>query len=156
MIRSLIKIALLLVVGILVYNFFFGSAAEKESSRNVFRKGGELISSVVGIVKDEGKKFEKGKYDDALDKVGNLFSDLKDKAQDLDEKYVDRIADLERKRRELERELEEIQPETYDQVDADSEFTPKGDDKKKAKHFERELDELMKETKSLMNEMRPQ
>ena len=153
MIRSLIKLVVLIAIGVLVYNFFFGTESEKAASRNVFRKGGELVGSVVGIIKDEGDKFKAGKYDDALDKIGGLFDDLKDKARDIDEQYVDRIADLDRKRRELERELHELTPEQYDETQTDTEFTPKGKTKREVRNFERELDDLMRETKQLINEM---
>ena len=152
MIRSVIKLALFLVVGILVYNFFFGTEAEKESSRQVFSKGKDLVGSVVGLIGSEKDKFEAGKYDNALAKVDDLFDNLKDKAQDIDEKYVDRLRDLDEKREQLEEQLADLQ---RDHVGED-EFVPKGGEKREVKNFERELDRLMDETQDLMTEMRPQ
>lgn len=154
MIRSLIKLVVLIAIGVLVYNFFFGTETEKQASKDVFRKGGELVTSVFGIVKNEGEKFKAGKYDDALEKVGGLFDDLKDKAEEIDEKYVDRIAELDRKRRELERDLSELTPDQYDETQTNTEFTPKGDTKREVRNFERELEDLMKDTQDLIQQMK--
>ena len=152
MIRSLIKLVLFLVVGILVYNFFFGTEAEKESSRQVFNSGKALVGNVVGLLRSEKEKFEAGKYDNALAKVDDLFDDLKDKAADLDEKYVDRLRDLDDKREQLEEKLADLQEEHT----GENEFTPKGGEKREVKQFERDLDRLMDQTAELMEEMKTQ
>ena len=152
MIRSLLKIGLLLVVGILVYNFFFGTPEEKESSRQVFNSGKALVGNVVGLLKSEKGKFEAGKYDNALAKVDDLFDNLKDKAQDIDEKYVDRLRDLDDKREMLEDKLADLQADHV----GEEEFTPKGGERREVKNFEQELDELMDQTAELMEEMKTQ
>ena len=152
MIRSLIKIVLFVVVGILVYNFFFGTEEEKESSRQVFNSGKALVGNVVGLLRSEKDKFEAGKYDNALDKVENLFDDLKNKAQDIDEQYVDRLRDLDDKREALEDKLAELQEDHA----GETEFTPKGGEKREVRDFERELDRLMDQTANLMEDMKTQ
>ena len=152
MIRSILKLAVFLVIGILVYNFFFGTAEEKESSRQVFNSGKALVGNVVGLLKSEKDKFAAGKYDNALDKVDNLFDDLKEKAQDIDEKYVDRLRDLDDKREQLEEQLAEIKEDHI----GEAEFTPKGGEKREVKNFERELDALMDQTAQLMEDMKTQ
>ncbi len=100
MIRSLIKIGLVLLVGIVGYNYFFGTEAEKESSRKIVNKAKDLGKSVGGLFKSERAKFDEGKYDDALAKVGSVFDGLKRKAKDGGE-LLDRIKDLEKKKDEL-------------------------------------------------------
>ncbi|HNM26497.1 MAG TPA: hypothetical protein PKL15_13740, partial [Saprospiraceae bacterium] len=66
MIRSLIKIGLVLIVAILVYNRFFGTSAEKEQSKKIFGEMRDVVVSVGQLVKSEKTKFDAGKYDGAL------------------------------------------------------------------------------------------
>jgi predicted nucleic acid-binding Zn-ribbon protein len=120
MIRQLFKLIIIMVLGILVYNLFLGDTTEKENARKVFSEIKEAGVAVKDLLKSEKKKFDEGKYDDALDKVGNVFDKLKRRAKDIDEKYVDRIAELDDTRKELEQRLkelsaeEEAMPESYD------------------------------------------
>lgn len=77
MIKFLIKIGLLAVVGVLTYNYFFGTAAEKQQSANVFGMVKDLGSSIGDLVKSETEKFDQGKYDQVLSKVTSAFDALK-------------------------------------------------------------------------------
>jgi len=110
--RSLIKLGLLLVVGILVYNFFFGSATEKAQSREIFEKVGELGKAGISLLKSEKEKFDDGKYDDALDKIGGLFEKVKGTAEDLkDSELLDDISRLEKKRKDIKELVDQNDPE---------------------------------------------
>ena len=150
MIRSILKIGMLLVVGILVYNFFLGTPEEKAQSQKVFNKGKEAIVSVGDLLKSEKAKFDSGKYDNALDKIGNAFNGLRDKANEIqDSGYLDRLNDLDEKRKELQEELSEITQ------DANDEFASKGDERK-ADNIKAEIDKLMDKTKTLINDMEEQ
>jgi len=73
MIKNLLKLAVFLVIGVLVYNYFFGNAVEKERSAKIGNQVKELFQSAVDVVKDEKEKFDAGKYDGALDKVGDAI-----------------------------------------------------------------------------------
>lgn len=119
--RSLIKLALILIVGILVYNYFFGDETEKAQSREIFEKVGDLGKAGINLLKSEKEKFDDGKYDDALDKIGNLFDKVRDKAEDLNDSELLRdVARLEEKRQDLKRKVEEGRPEEYSQEKKDS------------------------------------
>lgn len=153
MIRSIIKLGVVLVVGILVYNFFFGTEVEKESSRKVFTEIKEVGVAVRDLLKSEKDKFDEGKYDDALAKIENAFGNLRRKAQEIeDSDILDRLAKLDEERERLQ---EQFQRKT---IDVPSEFNEKGEkihklserDKQK---MQRELDDLLKETESVMNEL---
>jgi len=147
MIRSIIKLGMLLVVGILVYNFFLGTPEEKAQSQKVFDKGKEVVVSVGDLLKSEKEKFDSGKYDTALDKIGNAFNGIRDKANEIqDSGYLDRLNDLDKKRKELQDELSEIAQ------DANDEFASKGDERK-ADKIKDEIDKLMDNTKRLINDM---
>ncbi|MCR9288037.1 MAG: DUF4349 domain-containing protein [Bacteroidetes bacterium] len=149
MIKSLFKLVLIAVVGILLYNFFLGTETEKENAKQIFGKVKEVGVAVKDLVQAEKEKFDEGKYDKALDKIGGLFQDLKQKAQDIDEKYVDRIAVLEEKRKELEERLNNLNTDQPDQYD---ELTEKSGDSEESKIRE-ELESLMKETEKIVEEM---
>lgn len=107
MLRSLIKLGLFLVAGILVYNYFFGTAEEKAQSKQIFTEIKDVTKSAVGLLKSEKKKFDEGKYDDAVDKIGGLIDNLKGKAEKLEDnrELLDQIADLQSQQRSLETKL---------------------------------------------------
>lgn len=143
--RSIIKLGLLLVAGILVYNYFLGTPEEKQQSKEIFHKGKELTKSAISLLKSEKNKFDEGKYDGALDKLGNLFGKLKQNAEDIqDSKLLDRLAELEGKRKALEEHLSDSEVQEYSDEGA------KNRDKESIKE---EWDELIKETEDLMQQM---
>jgi len=109
MIRSLLKIAALLIAGILVYNYFFGTNEEQENSRKVFGQIRGVVSSVGQLVRSEKDKFDAGKYDAALDKLGGVYKAIRTQARHVDEKVIKRLDELEDRKAELEQELNEIE-----------------------------------------------
>jgi hypothetical protein len=135
MIKNLLKIGALLVLGLLGYNYFLGDATEKEQSREIVGKVGDLGKEAWNLLKSERQKMKDGKYDDALDKLDGLYSSLRGKAKDLkDSGLVERIEDLASRRGELEEMLKK----------ADSELSA---------NAKRKLNDLTAETEELMNEM---
>jgi restriction endonuclease len=138
--KSLIKLGLLLIVGILVYNFFFGNENEKAQSREIFEKVGDLGKAGINLLRSEKEKFDDGKYDDALDKIGNLFDKVRDKAEDLNDSELLRdISRLEKKRQELKKAVEEERPEEYSQEKKDS--------------LKAEWEQLMEESEEVMKKL---
>lgn len=123
MIRSVIKFGLLLVVLVVGYNLFFGSEEEKAQSKEIISKGKDVLTEVfdfgksaIQLLKSEKGKFDEGKYDGDLDKLGDIFDKWKDKAETIqDSDLVEKIVDLERKRLSLSQEMEKSRPEGYDQ-----------------------------------------
>ncbi|MCB0607668.1 MAG: hypothetical protein H6562_08625 [Lewinellaceae bacterium] len=141
MIRGIIKIGLLLLVGILVYNYFFGNTEEKAQSKEIFHKVGELGKAGIGILKSEKDKFDNGKYDDALDKIGGLFQSMKKRAEDIkDSGAVDKLIELERTRKKLEEKVN------------DEDSINKMTDKEK-EDLKKEWSKMMDETEKLMKEL---
>lgn len=115
MVRSLLKLAAVLIVAILVYNYFFGTSAEKENSRKVFGQMRAVVVSVGDLVKAEKAKFDAGKYDKALDKLGGAYRAIREQAQHVDAKVLDRLNELENRKADLEQELETINQEDQNQ-----------------------------------------
>ncbi|MFK8161804.1 MAG: hypothetical protein AB8H12_05015 [Lewinella sp.] len=135
MIKTLLKLGVVLVIGLLGFNYFFGSVEEKEQSREIVGKVGDLGKDAWNLLKAERQKMKDGKYDDALEKLDGLYSSLKGKAQDLkDSGILDRLDDLDERRKEL----EGLVNEKGSELSTDA---------------KRKLDDLTAETEVLMNEM---
>ncbi|OAV42699.1 hypothetical protein [Lewinella sp. 4G2] len=135
MIKFIIKLGLVLVVGLVGYNYFFGDAEEKEQSREIVGKVKELGSDAWALLRSEKQKMDDGKYDDALDKLDNLYGELRGKAQDIkDSGALDRLQELSERRGEL----EELLRQEGDELSAEG---------------KRKLDDLTQDTEVLMNEM---
>ncbi len=94
MIKSLLKVGLILLVGIIGYNYFLGDEEEKEKARDIVGKTVDIGKAGVGLIKEEYQKFKDGKYDKALDKIGNLLKDAKQKGGEM----VDEIKDWEERK----------------------------------------------------------
>ena len=110
MIKNLLKLLVLVVVGVLVYNYFFGTPEEKETSKEIFSEVRDLGKATWGLLRSEKQKFDEGKYDEAVDKVGGLLGSLRSRAQqDKNADALNELEDLERRRRELDREIDELQ-----------------------------------------------
>ena len=141
MIRSLLKLLFILIIGVLVYNYFLGTPEEKENAKHIFSEVKDVAVGVKDLVKAEKKKFDAGKYDKAVDKIGDLLKKLKRKAKDIDEKYIDRISDLEKKKNELK--------------DAISDYNVEDDNLGEARKdsMVNELDQLLKDAESLVGDM---
>ena len=136
MIRLILKLGFILVIGILGYNYFLGDEDEKAQSREIVGKVRDLGSDAWNLLRSERQKLREGKYDGALDKLDNLYDNLRDKAAALsDSRVLERLEDLDQRRRELEAELA-----------ADGEAEPDNSTKRK-------IDDLTAETEELMNEM---
>lgn len=109
MIGFLVKLAVVLVVGVLAYNYFFGSEEEKAQSAKTFGQMKEVAVSVGELAKSEKEKYDAGKYDAALDKLGDTYKALREGAQKMDASLLKRIDELEKRKRELQKELDDIE-----------------------------------------------
>lgn len=148
MIRSLIRLAVFVVIAIVAYNFFFGTTTEKDSSKQVVKELKDVGAAVKDLLKSEKSKFEGGKYDEVLGNIGDVFKNLKSKAQDIDQNYLDRITQLDSKRQELEEDLNSTEVDAGrmgSSVQANN--TPE------QKKLKMELQKLLDETEQLMKDM---
>jgi chromosome segregation ATPase len=110
-ILTIVKLAFGLAFVIVGYNYFLGDAAEKESSREIIGQVKVLTGSVVDLLKTEKGKYDKGKYDNAMDKLKDTFSVLKEKAAAMGESgeaTLDKLSALEQRRKDLEDQLAEL------------------------------------------------
>ena len=72
MIKSLLKLLVILVVGILIYNLFLGTDEEKQGAKKIVGEVKDVGVAVKDLVKSEKEKFDKGKYDKAGESVKTL------------------------------------------------------------------------------------
>ncbi|MBR9922698.1 MAG: hypothetical protein GYB31_17850 [Bacteroidetes bacterium] len=138
MIKSLIRLALVVVIGVLVYNYFLGSPSEKESASKIFNEVKEVGSSVADLLRSEKEKFDAGKYDTALEKVGGLFDKLKTGVDNLSSEQEGEISNLDAERKELEERLKDLESQGED---ADS---------SKTENLREDLDKFMERTKRMI------
>lgn len=132
--KALIRIALVLIIGIIAYNYFAGTSEEKETSQEIINTAKDLGAATWAMLKSEKEKFDNGKYDGFMEDVKGLFGSLREKAQQLgDKESLDKLEDLDRRREKIETEMKE-----QEEVD------PK---------LKEEMKKLMEETEDLMRKM---
>lgn len=117
MIRLLIKIAIPVIIGILIYNYFFGTREEKETSRAVFSKTKDLTVSVYDMLKSEKHKFDEGKYDKAMEKLNDLYASARANQSKMSASEKEELQRLENQKRQLQKEIEHTKE--LDKKDAD-------------------------------------
>lgn len=139
---TLIKLGLMLLVGILIYNYFFGSVEEKDTSKKIFTEVRDLSKATWGLLRSEKQKFNEGKYDEAVDKVDGLLDRLRGHAKTIDDNkdLLTRLDRLDRERNELEEKIDH--PSNYE-----------GTEKQRQAEVRREWEALMAETEDLMQDM---
>ena len=158
MIWNLIKLGAILVLGVLVYNRFLGTDAEKESSKKVFGQMRGLVVSVRDLVKEERQKFDKGKYDKVMDQLGGAYKALRDKAEFVDKNVLQRLDDLEKRKQALQKEVDNMKSEPEEEPTPAPTKGVKRDKKKeelqaaKAADKKAKMEQLQKEMESLLND----
>lgn len=142
--KTIIQLAVVLVVFLLVYNYFMGTSEEKETSKEIFKELKDVGVAVKDLLKSEKEKFDAGKYDNAIQKMRLLISDLETNAREVAPEYVDRIKNLEEKRQDLQGQLDQAK-NTAEEA---------GEQAKKVEKLNNDMDQLMQETEQIMNEIK--
>ena len=104
-----ITTAFFLVIGLLGYNYFWGTAQEKEQAQEIFSKGAEAIGAGADLLKSEYQKYNDGKYDEALDNIGDGLSKLKENSGELlgeIDSWEERKEDWDQKKIDLQEQLD--------------------------------------------------
>jgi len=136
--KSLLKLAFWVVLAILVYNYFAGTASEKETSQKIFGEVKNLAVSVKDLISSESEKYNNGKYDLAIGKLDDLLGKLKTTAKNNAD-LLNKVDDLEKRKEKLSKELE-INKSKDNTVTKNPEL-------------KQEFKSLLKDTESLMQQM---
>jgi len=136
--KSLLKLAFWVVLAILVYNYFAGTASEKETSQKIFGEVKNLAVSVKDLISSESEKYNNGKYDLAIGKLDDLLGKLKTTAKNNAD-LLNKVDDLEKRKDKLSKELE-INKSKDNTVTKNPEL-------------KQEFKSLLKDTESLMQQM---
>lgn len=108
MIGFVFKLTVALIVGVLLYNYFFGTPEEQAHSSKTFAQLKEVAVSVGELASSEKGKFDAGKYDAALDKLSVAYTGLREGARALDAGVLRQVDELDARRGELKRELDSL------------------------------------------------
>jgi cytochrome c556 len=153
MIGFVIKLVVVLVVGVLTYNYFFGDEAEKAQSSKVFGQMKDVAVSVGELARSEKEKFDAGKYDAALEKLGEAYKTARDGAQHLDAGIVKRLGELEKRKTELREEVDRIdQAERAAAGKTDAAAAEERRERRRA--LDRDLEKLLNDSNALLEQAR--
>jgi hypothetical protein len=95
MIKFLLKIAIPIIIGLLIYNYFFGTQEERKHPKVVFNKTKDLTVSVYDLLKAEKNKFDEGKYDKAMDKLNDVYDAVKNNGDNYTDAQKSEFKELE-------------------------------------------------------------
>lgn len=170
MLGKIIKYGLGLVVGILIYNFFFGDASEKKQAKEVIGKAGDALGATWNLLKSEKQKFDAGKYDQALDKLSGAYQAIRNGAQYLDQNMLRRLDELERRKAGLQQQLDSIEADDQALQNAPPPPKKKGlrasaaddaaakaaEQQRRKEALQRELEQLIRDSDALLKQAQDQ
>lgn len=133
--RFIFKILLLGLIAVLAYNYFFGNPTEKQQSQDIVLKVEELGKSVADLIKNEKERYDEGKYNDAINKIGSLIQRIKNQGANLELK--DELENLNKRKDELKERLGNM-------TDAEGNMKQNEQDK-----IDKDLEELLMDLKKL-------
>jgi hypothetical protein len=152
MIRSLLKLGLVAVVCIVIYNFFFGTTTEKDQSKRIFKGVGSVFTEVRSLVQSERGKFDAGKYDAALGKMQDILGNLRNHASDNKDVNLQRqIAQLEQRKAKLEQEVNATA-----QPNNNTGFQKAGDKVKHYTDMAKQMETLTNDLQNLVKQVAPE
>jgi CHASE3 domain sensor protein len=155
MIRSLLKLGLMAVICIVIYNRFFGTDAEKDQSKRIFKGVGNVFTEVRSLVLTERDKFDAGKYDTALGKMQNVLENLKNHASDnKDANLQNQIAQLEKRKKMLERQVDATA--TAQSNKTDTGYQKAGDKVKQYADMAKQMENLTNDIQKLVKQVAPE
>ena len=106
MFRFLFKILILLVIGVLIYNYFFGNSEERTQAKAVVSEIKDAGRAVGNLLNMEKTKFDNGKYDKALDKMSMMLQKMKSSSKDASTNQE--ITQLEAEKNSIETKLDKL------------------------------------------------
>ncbi len=125
--KTLLKIALIAIVAVLGYNYFYGDEKEQEQAERIVGKVKDLGSDLKALVLNEKEKYNEGKYDKTVEKFNDLISSVKEKISSID------LEKLEKRKDGIEESLKKLKKKTEDVTEEET------------KNIESEMQELLED-----------
>ena len=110
--KYVLPLAVLLIGGLLTYNYFFGTDEERQQTERILGKLKDLGGEVVDLLRSEKQKYDEGKFDEALAAINERIKVLKDMVRSSGEQqqqWSHAIDDLEAKKQDLQNQLRQFQ-----------------------------------------------
>ncbi len=141
MIRKLISLVILVVVGLMGYNMFFGTEEDKARGKAVTKEFKELTGAIGGFLKAEKENYNAGKYDDAMTKLNKAFKNISNKAQEIGGNLPERVKELEEKKDQLDKLID---------LNKNSKMA---DPKKESEKIDDEMNDIIKELEGIARDI---
>jgi hypothetical protein len=141
MFKWIFRLIFIFIIGLLLYNYFLGDPEEKQLSKEIATQAKSLGKSLSTLVVSEKEKFDRGKYDDALDKVGGFISGLKKEKDSMSEESLLKLQQLEEQKNNLQVHLEKVDKMPAEEKEVEN------------KSLKQELEALIKGADSLLQSL---
>jgi len=138
MIKTVLKIGLVVVIALIGYNYFLGTPEEKESSRKIIDGVKEVGKSVGTVIQSETEKFSEGKMDRVIDDLGSSIENIRSFDESTPEVRA-KASKLEEALEVLGKEMENIKKEEG------TEGKERRDLRAKIREIENAIEQLQKE-----------
>jgi len=122
MLRGLFRLLLFVVAIVLIYNYFLGDAKERKQSEEIVSQVKSLGKSMGDLLVAEKDKLQQGKYDEALEKVGDFIKNLRSNSDQLDVDGLRKLNELEAQKIELQSKMEAIDGDGYRSTEEEEEL----------------------------------
>ncbi len=141
MLRFLFRIALVVVLCLTVYNYFFGNSVEKDRSKAIFSGVGNVFVEIKNLLSSER---DKGTFDKALTKMDDILVKLREHASTNNDPNLDKqISALEHRK-----ELLQTKAKTED-------INPKNDSTHHYSNMARDIEDLSNDIQKLVGKVAP-
>jgi len=118
--KNLITLVVVVVIALIAYNYFAGTAEEKETSREIINTAKDLGAATWALLRSEKEKFDEGKYDGVMEEAKGLFDNLRNAANRLNDKAsLDRVEELDQRRENLQEKMDQrggMDPELREEI----------------------------------------
>ena len=112
--KNLIFLILILLVGIVLYMYFFGKGEDKEKAGEIVNETKELGRSVGEFIKRQKEKYDAGEFDRLVDKINRAIDKLKSKKEPVTAEESKELKVLEDELRQI--DTDKLTPEERERL----------------------------------------
>ena len=79
--KRLVRLLVVVLIAIVAINYFTGNDQERETSEKIVEEVKDLGRAIGDLVRAEKAKYNKGEYDDLLNRIGIMLNTVKEKSK---------------------------------------------------------------------------